>query len=99
MNHPNHQYYIIKMFKKYDNVFVLHQDHKCSRNMTMFLFYIKITNATIYPTGKYRLVRRIGSGSFGDVYLGTNILTGEEVRYKTYFEGFGSAKFENSILK
>ena len=34
-----------------------------------------------YLTGKYRLVRRIGSGSFGDVYLGTNILTGEEVTF------------------
>lgn len=27
--------------------------------------------------GKYRLVRRIGSGSFGDIYLGVNITNGE----------------------
>lgn len=27
--------------------------------------------------GKYRLVRKIGSGSFGDIYLGVNIANGE----------------------
>lgn len=26
---------------------------------------------------KYRLVRKIGSGSFGDIYLGINISNGE----------------------
>eukprot|EP00921_Rhytidocystis_pertsovi_P004019 GHVQ01006925.1.p1 GENE.GHVQ01006925.1~~GHVQ01006925.1.p1 ORF type:complete len:328 (-),score=36.46 GHVQ01006925.1:156-1139(-) len=32
--------------------------------------------------GKYRLGRKIGSGSFGDIYLGTNITSGEEVAIK-----------------
>ncbi|EDV27671.1 uncharacterized protein TRIADDRAFT_20995 [Trichoplax adhaerens] len=31
---------------------------------------------------KYRLGRKIGSGSFGDIYLGTNIITGDEVAIK-----------------
>ena len=31
---------------------------------------------------KYRLGRKIGSGSFGDIFLGTNMTTGEEVAIK-----------------
>lgn len=32
--------------------------------------------------GKYRIIRKIGSGSFGDIYLGRNITNGEEVALK-----------------
>ncbi|KAJ3105986.1 serine/threonine protein kinase [Phlyctochytrium planicorne] len=32
--------------------------------------------------GKYRIGRKIGSGSFGDIYLGTNVVNGEEVAIK-----------------
>jgi casein kinase 1 len=32
--------------------------------------------------GKYRLGRKVGSGSFGDVYIGTNVQTGDEVAIK-----------------
>ncbi|WAR21856.1 KC1A-like protein [Mya arenaria] len=32
--------------------------------------------------GKYRLVRKIGSGSFGDIYLSINIANGEETAVK-----------------
>ncbi|RSL71758.1 hypothetical protein CEP53_001373 [Fusarium sp. AF-6] len=31
---------------------------------------------------KYRIGRKIGGGSFGDVYLGTNIISGEEIAIK-----------------
>ena len=31
---------------------------------------------------RYRLGRKIGGGSFGDIYLGTNIQSGEEVAIK-----------------
>ena len=35
------------------------------------------TSTDFLVNGKYRLVRKIGSGSFGDIYLGINISNGE----------------------
>jgi len=35
--------------------------------------------------GKYRLGRKIGGGSFGDIYQGVNITTGEEYAVCTFF--------------
>ena len=32
--------------------------------------------------GRFRLGRKIGSGSFGDIYLGENVITREEVAIK-----------------
>lgn len=37
--------------------------------------------------GRYRLVRKIGSGSFGDIYLGINVSNGE-VSYEILFMYF-----------
>ncbi|KAK6143957.1 hypothetical protein DH2020_020777 [Rehmannia glutinosa] len=43
--------------------------------------------------GKFKLGRKIGSGSFGELYLGVNIQNGEEVAIKlVYIIDFGLAK-------
>ncbi|XP_067138383.1 casein kinase I-like isoform X2 [Centruroides vittatus] len=41
-----------------------------------------MTRMELRVGNKYRLGRKIGSGSFGDIYLGTNITTAEEVAIK-----------------
>jgi len=40
------------------------------------------TKSEFVVGGKYRLVRKIGSGSFGDIYLSINVTNGEEVAVK-----------------
>jgi hypothetical protein len=41
-----------------------------------------IAERELKPGGRYKLVRRIGCGSFGQIFLGTSLLTGEEVAVK-----------------
>jgi serine/threonine protein kinase len=38
--------------------------------------------STCIVGGKFKLGRKIGSGSFGDIYIGANIQTKEEVAIK-----------------
>lgn len=43
---------------------------------------LRLSRAEIIVGGKYRIIRKIGSGSFGDIYLGMSIQSGEEVAIK-----------------
>merc|ERR1712096_484703 len=45
----------------------------------------KINKIELRVGGKFRLGRKIGSGSFGDIYIGTNVQTGDEVAIKLEF--------------
>ncbi|CAL8132041.1 unnamed protein product [Orchesella dallaii] len=49
--------------------------------------------------GKYRLVKKIGFGSFGDVYLGLNITNGKEVAVKMESSGARHLLFENKLYQ
>ncbi|XP_028166591.1 casein kinase I-like isoform X3 [Ostrinia furnacalis] len=40
------------------------------------------TRKEIIFTGKYKVMKKIGGGSFGDIYLAINIGNGEEVAVK-----------------
>ncbi|GMK53762.1 hypothetical protein CspeluHIS016_0103480 [Cutaneotrichosporon spelunceum] len=53
---------------------ILHLQHKTSLS-TMSSMDLRVG-------GKYRIGKKIGSGSFGDIYLGVNIVSGEEVAIK-----------------
>ncbi|VDQ08392.1 unnamed protein product [Trichobilharzia regenti] len=50
---------------------------------------------------KYRLMRKIGSGSFGDIYLGLNQLTGEEVAIKVenIYAKHPQLQFEHKVYR
>ncbi|KAJ5904870.1 uncharacterized protein N7473_001786 [Penicillium subrubescens] len=41
-----------------------------------------MTTVDVCVGNKYRIGRKIGSGSFGDIYLGTHIISGEEIAIK-----------------
>jgi casein kinase I homolog HRR25 len=44
--------------------------------------HLSNTQQDLRVGNKYRIGRKIGSGSFGDIYLGTNIISGEEIAIK-----------------
>lgn len=50
---------------------------------------------------RYRLMRKIGSGSFGDIYLGVNQLTGEEVAVKmeNMYAKHPQLQFEHKVYR
>jgi len=43
---------------------------------------MNLSGTDVRVGGKWRLGKKIGSGSFGDIYLGTNVVTNEEVAVK-----------------
>ncbi|CAG8671063.1 12904_t:CDS:2, partial [Acaulospora morrowiae] len=49
---------------------------------SLYLEHFEKMTMDLRVGNKYRIGRKIGSGSFGDIYLGTNIINGEEVAIK-----------------
>ena len=58
-----------------------HFRKKCITQLT-FNYFIVAGDLDIRIAGKFRLGKKIGGGSFGDIYLATEITTGEEVAVK-----------------
>lgn len=54
-----------------------------------------LSNMELRVGNKYRLGRKIGSGSFGDIYLGTTIKTGEEVIFIYFCLAFCLNEFDD----
>lgn len=48
---------------------------------------------------KYKLIRKIGGGSFGDIYLGVNITSGEEFAVKKHINTNTPFSFPFLIFK
>jgi len=46
------------------------------------LLWARVMARELRVGGRYRLGKKIGSGSFGDIYLGTNVQTGQDVAIK-----------------
>ncbi|TRY68791.1 hypothetical protein TCAL_08901 [Tigriopus californicus] len=57
-------------------------ENKAPSNLTVSTLKSNIGDLDIRIANKYRLGRKIGGGSFGDIYLAINIQTGEEVAIK-----------------
>lgn len=55
---------------------------KCKSKLTEAAVGTSITTGDCIIASKYKLYRRIGAGSFGDIYLAVIIATGEEVAVK-----------------
>jgi len=69
-----------------DHSWLLHAPWlRCSLLQTPFDSFFKFQKRMaldILIAGKYRLGRKLGGGSFGEIFLGTNLQTGEEVGIK-----------------
>ena len=57
----------------------------------------KMTTMDIKIAGKYRVGKKIGSGGFGDIYMGLNIHTGEEVAIKVESGQVKHPQLENEV--
>lgn len=61
---------------------VVTQNSKVSHLVLLMLKKLNFSQQEFIVGIKYKLKRKIGSGSFGDIYLAINIQNGEEVAVK-----------------